>query len=499
MNPARNFIAFDLGAESGRCVVGTFENERLTLHEVHRFQSHKVTVRGEWFWDILAIFEEMKTGLSRAVAACGPHFDGIGVDTWALDYVLIDEEGRLLGYPYHYRSGRTTGLVEAACEIVPREHIYGRTGIQFMQINTLYQLLAEQRRRTSLLEVADRMLMIPTYLLYLLSGEAKMDFTIASTTQLADPHLREWSWDLIDAFGLPRHVFPEIVDSEERIGSLLPELFEAAGMSTTPPVFTGASHDTAAAIAAVPATTGERWAYVSSGSWSLMGVEIDEPLVTESALAGNFTNEGGVEGTTRFLKNISGLWLLQTCRSRWEEQGDVYEYGDLVRLAAEEGPALAWVDPDDARFLAPGDMPSRIIGYLRETGQPARTDVGWITRCILESLAFRYRQVFRELEAVTGTQLDRLHIVGGGVRNRLLCQMTADALQREVVAGPVEGTVVGNLGMQATAAGVLDGVAELRALVARSFELTTYYPLDTDYWDDNEAAFSQFGHRGAWN
>jgi len=497
MNPARNYIAFDLGAESGRCVVGSFESDLLALHEVYRFQSHRVTVRGEWHWDILAIFEEMKTGLSRAVSACGSRFDGIGVDTWAVDYVLMDADGRLLGYPYHYRSNRTNGLMEAAFGIVPRERIYGYTGIQFMQINTLYQLLAEQRQRTNLLDVADKMLLMPSYLLYLLSGKMMTDFTIASTTQLADPHARDWSWDLIDAFSLPRKLFASVVESGERLGPLLADLADGAGMKNRPPVFAGAGHDTAVAVAAVPAkpatlatpATGDRWAYLSSGSWSLMGVERAKPIMTEAALAGNFTNEGGVEGTTRLLKNISGLWLLQTCRRRWAEQGDAYDYGELARRASAEGPAHAWIDPDDPRFLAPGDMPSRIAKFLRETGQPAREDVGWVTRCILESLAFKYRQVFRELEALTGSRLDRLHVVGGGVRNELLCQMTADALQREVIAGPVEGTVAGNLGMQAIADGHLASVADLRRIIARSFELTTYQPSDPCYWDDNESAF----------
>ncbi len=488
MNPSRKYIAFDLGAESGRCVVGTFERDRLALQEVYRFPSHRVSVRGEWFWDILAIFEEMKRGLMQAVTTCGRHFDGIGVDTWAVDYVLVDSDGRLLGYPYHYRSERTNGVMEEAFRTVPRERIYQHTGIQFMQINTLYQLLAERRRRTNLLDVADRMLMIPTYLLYLLSGVAKTEFTVASTTQLADPDRRAWSWELIDAFGFPRGLFSEIVEPGARLGPLSSELAEEAGMSGAPPIFAGATHDTAAAVAAVPATNGH-WAYLSSGSWSLMGVELDEPLVSEAALAGNFTNEGGVDGTTRLLKNISGLWLLQTCRRRWADLGDEYDYAELVRQAEAQGPAQAWIDPDDARFLAPGDMPSRIADFLRESEQKAREDVGWITRCILESLAFRYRQVFRELETVVGSRIDRLHIVGGGVHNSLLCQMTADALQRKVIAGPVEGTVVGNLGIQAIAAGDLPDVAALRALVARSFDLQVYRPNAPDYWNEHEAAF----------
>lgn len=379
-------------------------------------------------------------------------------------------------------------MMEAAFSVVPKERIYESTGIQFMPINTLYQLLAERRRRTNLLDIADRMLLMPAYLLFLLSGVSKTDFTVASTTQLTDPYRRDWSWDLIDAFDLPRRLFSQIVEPGACLGPLLPDLAEKVGIEGAPPVFAGAGHDTAAAVAAIPATGG-RWAYLSSGSWSLMGVELDAPMVNETTLVGNFTNEGGVEGTTRLLKNISGLWLLQTCRGRWAEQGEAYEYGDLVRQASAEGPAQAWVDPDDARFLAPGDMPARIVEFLRESGQRARGEAGWITRCVLESLAFKYRHVFKELEAVTNSSFDRLHVVGGGARNDLLCQMTADAIQREVVAGPVEGTVVGNLGIQAIASGHLSDIAALRRLVAHSFEMKTYRPARTAYWDDNEATF----------
>ena len=439
-------------------------------------------------WDILAIFAEIKTGLVNAARQFGPDFDGISVDTWGVDYVLLDADGRLLGYPYHYRDSRTDGVMEATWETVPREAIYRQTGIQFMPINTLYQLRAEQHQSLDLLTVADKLLLMPDYLLYLLCGVQRAEYSIASTTQLADPHQRDWAWDLIDQLDLPRHLFPAMIEPGTPLGSLRSDLAEETGLDTNIPVIAGAGHDTAAAVAAVPALEAN-WAYLSSGSWSLMGVERHEPLINDETLVGNFTNEGGVDGTVRFLKNIAGLWLVQACRHAWAEQGQDLDYAELATLAARQPSTQAWVDPDDPRFLQPGDMPGRVLAFLQETGQAYQNDIGWIVRCVLESLAFKYRYVFKQLETLTGRRLDRLHAVGGGIQNTVLCQMTADAIGKTVVAGPVEGTVVGNLGMQAIATGHLDGLHTLRQMVARSFEVRTYQPGDTSYWDEHNATF----------
>jgi rhamnulokinase len=482
------YIAFDLGSESGRCVVATLAGGRLAMEEVHRFPTHRVEVRGEIFWDILAQFEEIKTGLGRAASAFGPNFDGVSVTTWGVDYVLLDGHDRLLGYPYHYRSPRTAGMMEVAAERVGREEIYRQTGIQFMPINTIYQLLAEQRLEGNLLDIAETMLLVPDFFLYLLSGEKRAEYTIASTTQLADPRTRNWAWPLIERLGLPRRLFPEIVEPGMRLGRLSGDLADAAGLDADIPVWTAASHDTAAAVAAVPAS-GEDWAYLSSGSWSLMGIESDQPIIDEASRGGNFTNEGGVAGTTRILKNISGLWLLQASRSHWHAEGQSFSYAEMTTMAMEAGPARAWVDPNDVRFLAPGDMPARLYDFLDETGQSRTETVGWLVRCILESLVFKYRQVFGELEALRGKPIERLHIVGGGSLNELMCRMTADALQREVVAGPVEATALGNVGMQAVASGVLRSVSDLRTRLVRSFDLTTYQPGDGTYWDSHYETF----------
>jgi rhamnulokinase len=484
------YIAFDLGAESGRCVVGKLADGVLAINEIHRFPTHRVEANGEIYWDVLAQFAEIKTGLSRAAEVYGPAFDGVSVTTWGVDYVLLDKHDRLLGYPYHYRSRRTEGMMDAAFEHVGREEIYRHTGVQFMPINTIYQLLAEQRLEGSLIDVAESMLLVPDFFLFLLTGEKRAEYTIASTTQLADPRTRDWAWPLIDRLGLPASLFPSIVEPGIQYGVLRQEVAKAAGLKGGVPVWSAASHDTAAAVAAVPAT-GSDWAYLSSGSWSLMGVESAHPIIDDSSLAGNFTNEGGVAGTTRILKNISGLWLLQASRAHWLECGKEYSYAELVEMAEEAGPTGAWVDPNDARFLAPGDMPGRLYGFLEETGQRRGESIGWLVRCVVESLVFKYRQVFRELEALLGHRIERLHIVGGGSLNELMCRMTADALQREVVAGPVEATALGNLGMQAVASGTLEDVASLRSAIRRSFELTTYQPGDSTYWDHHFDTFSR--------
>jgi rhamnulokinase len=369
--------------------------------------------------------------------------------------------------------------------VVPREEIYDHTGIQFMQINTLYQLLAEKEQELNLLDVADHLLLMPDFFHYLLSGIQKAEYTIVSTTQLADPRSRNWSRELIKRFGLPERIFLDVVEPGTVLGHLLPELAEKTGIDRETPVIAGAGHDTAAAVASVPASQGS-WAYLSSGTWSLMGVELESPLINEQSRKKNFTNEGGVLGTTRLLKNIMGFWILQECRRAWEKDGKAYDYSALVRLASQEEPVEAWIDPNDRRFLQPGDMPGKILSFLKETSQTCRDEIGWITRCLLESLAFKYRMTLEELEQLTGKRIDRLHAVGGGIKNELLCQMTADAINREVVAGPVEGTVVGNIGMQAIATGQLAGIEALRNVVGKASDLKSYLPKQAAYWQKHE-------------
>jgi len=488
MPDIKRFIGFDLGAESGRCVVATLEGGKISLSEVHRFPTHNLQDRTSFHWDVLAINREIVEGLVRAGKVFGPDFDGIACDTWGVDYVLIDPEGRPLGYPYHYRDSRTDHIMNKAFAIVPKETLYSTTGIQFAQFNTLFQLLAEQERKTSLLNVADTMLLMPDYLNFFLSGERRSEFTIASTTGIADPATRGWCWELIDRFGLPRKIFPAMIEPGTILGTIRPELAQRTGINPMTRVIASAGHDTASAVASVPAS-GEDWAFLSSGTWSLFGVELKSPVLTAEAMACNFTNEGGVRGTTRFLKNIIGLWPIQECRRYWLEQGQEYTYAQLSDLARQEGFAGAWVDLNDPRFLKPGEMPVKIAAYLRETGQTSKESVGFVIGVVLESLAYSYRETVHDVERVIGNTLGRLHAVGGGIQNERLAQFTADAIGLPVYAGPVEGTIAGNIGIQAMATGAVDSVESWRHIVAASFGLKTYLPESEAYFTTHENAY----------
>jgi rhamnulokinase len=485
----KKFIAFDLGAESGRCVVVQLSDQRILLEEVHRFATHNVRYEKGFHWDVLALYQEIIEGLSEARKAFGSQFDGIAVDTWGVDYVLVDAEGRIIGYPYHYRDDRTDAIMQKAFAIVPKEKLYARTGIQFAQFNTVFQLLAEKERSSSFLELAHRMLLMPDFLNYLLSGVMKSEYSITSTTSLTDPLTRDWAWDLIDLFGFPRKLFQDIVAPGTVIGTLLPSVAAATGLQSDIPVIATAGHDTAAAVMSVPTDSESDWAFLSSGTWSLMGVEADRPMVTPEAMEHNFTNEGGVAGTTRFLKNIIGLWPLQECRRDWAASAGDYGYPVLAELARRHGPAHAWVDLNDPRFFKAGDMPKKVLAYLHETAQPVKQDIGYVVRVIMETLAFNYRQTVTEIGALTGRKVVKLHAVGGGIQNELLMQLTADALGRTVLAGPTEGTVIGNVGGQALATGTVTSVAEWRRIVADSIGVNVYRPGNTEYFDDNDGAF----------
>jgi rhamnulokinase len=486
----KRFIGFDLGAESGRCVVGTLDEGNLALEEVHRFTTHTVRFHGGFHWDILAIAEEMLKGLVHARKSHGPDFQGIGVDTWGVDYVLVDPDGRVLGYPYHYRDDRTDIIMPEAFAVVTKETLYGKTGIQFMQFNTVFQLLAEKKRRLNLLGPAGAMLLIPDFFNYMFSGVMKSEYTVASTTGLIDPVSRQWSWELIERFGIGRHIFPALVEPGTILGPLLPALASKTGLHPGIPVIATACHDTASAVVSVPATGGS-WSFLSSGTWSLMGVELKKPVLTPASMKYNFTNEGGVDGTIRFLKNIAGLWPVQECRRCWMEEKKEFSYPGLSALAREAGFAGAWVDLTDPRFLKAGEMPEKILKFVRETGGEPKTGPGWIIRVVLESLAFSYRKTIREIQDVTGVRIDRLHAVGGGIQNDLLAQFAADATGLTVYAGPVEGTIVGNIGVQAVARGIVSGYPEWRKIVAGSFDLKVYRPRDTGYFDANEKQYER--------
>ena len=490
MEIEKKFIVFDLGAENGRCVVAVIKDEKITLNEVHRFITHSTKYSSGFYWDILAIYEEIVEGLRNAQKCFGSDFDGIGIDTWGVDYVLVDAEDRIMGNPYHYRDERTDTIMDEAFKIVTKEYLYKNIGISFTQFNTLFQLLSEKKRTFNQLNYADKMLLMPDFLNFILSGIKRSEYSIASTTSLADPKTRDWHWEIIDAFGLPRHIFPLMVEPGYKLGPLLNSIAEKTGLSNNIPVFACAGHDTASAVISIPATK-ENWAYLSSGTWSLMGVELFNPILTPDAMKFNFTNEGGVQRTTTFHKNIIGLWAIQECRRYWLENGEDYSYIQLTGLAEEEGEANVWVDLNDQRFFQSGKMPEKIKEYLKESGQTVKSNPGFIVRVVLESLAYAYRFTIKQIEEVTGIKIDILHAVGGGIKNKLLMQFTSDAIERTVVAGPIEGSTIGNIGILAITSGAVTNLASWRNIIAQSFEVKSYKPVNTEYFNRNEAKFKE--------
>ena len=455
-----DYLALDLGAESGRGLLGRFDGERLELEELHRFSNGPVQMLHTLHWDLPRLFQECKVALGKA--GSGRQLDGIGVDTWGVDFGLVGRGDTLLSNPVHYRDARTAGMIEEACQRLPRQEIYKITGLQFLPFNTAYQLLAMVRQGSPVLEVAETLLMMPDILAWLLTGRRTGERTDASTTQLLDPRTGQWSNELCSALNLPRHILPELIEPGAEIGPLLTSVTSELGISPAR-VLATAGHDTAAAVAAVPARMGAAgvspdWCYLSSGTWSLMGAETPHPVINDLTYKYDFTNEGGVCGTTRLLKNIMGLWLVQECRRTWARAGHNYEYYELVPKAEAARPFAALVNPDDPSFLAPGDMPSRIAAFCQRTGQTAPADEGSFVRCCLESLALRYRWCVERLEQVLGTKIHTIHIVGGGSKNVLLNQFTADATGRVVHAGPVEATAMGNVLIQAMGRGRIGSV-----------------------------------------
>jgi len=482
-----NFAAVDLGAESGRVMLGRFDGATLALEEAHRFPNIPVQVAGTLHWDILRIWSEIKHGLAICGRQAGGPLASIGVATWAVDFGLLGSDGALLGNPVHYRDARTQGMIEAACLRVPRAEIFAQTGIQFLSINTLYQLLALQAQGSPALEAAATLLTIPDLLNYWLCGAAVNEFTNATTTQCYNPNTGDWAWDLLDGFGLPRRMFGPVVAPGTHLGPLLPALAAELGLPAVP-VIAPATHDTGSAVAAAPLTDSSS-IYLSSGTWSLMGVELPQPVINERSLAYNFTNEGGVDGTFRLLKNIMGLWLVQECRRTWASQGEDYGYAQLTMLAEQSKPLASLIDVADERFFAPGNMPARIQAACRDSGQSVPESAGEIVRCALESLALEYRLVAERLDEHAGQYIPVIHIIGGGAQNALLNTFTANATGRLVVAGPVEATALGNVLVQAVAGGHLASIADGRALVRRAFPVTSFEPQSSPVW---EAAYQRY-------
>ena len=486
-NPGNDkpYLAFDLGAESGRAVLGHLRSGILTTEEVHRFPNEPVEYGGALHWDVARLWLEVR----RSLGNLKTELSGIGVDGWGVDYALLGERGELLQNPYHYRDRRTAGAMEEVFRKVPKEGIYRATGIQFMPINTLYQLFAAQRDTPSIVAAAQQLVTIPDLFNFWLTGNAVCEFTNATTTQLVDPLRRNWATGMMQQIGLRPDLPAPIVEPGSLIGPLQPGVAHNSCLTGTP-VIAPACHDTGSAVAAISARDGT--AFLSSGTWSLLGTELDAPVITDDALRLNFTNEGGVNGTTRLLKNVMGLWMLQGCRNAWVANGNSCDYSDLMEMASCEEPFLHLVDPDDESFLRATDMPGAIADFCRKTHQPAPASPGAYCRCILESLALKYRLVLRSLEQLTKKRCEQIRVIGGGSKNRLLNQFTADATGRRVLAGPAEATALGNLAIQILATGGASSLEEVRAMVDRSFPTEIFEPRNTDKWDQQAERFEHY-------
>ncbi|MBK5092322.1 MAG: rhamnulokinase [Actinobacteria bacterium] len=475
-----SFLAFDLGAESGRAFVGSLKDKKLLLDELDRFPNEMVRDSGHLHWDIHALFRQIKKAINRCSRKVTSSPSGIGIDTWGVDFALLDRDGAVLGLPFAYRDDRTEGTIEGFTRIISRERLYELTGIQLMRFNTLFQLFSMVRDRSPLLEEAGDLLFMPDLFNYMLTGEMKSEFTFATTSQLFNPSRGDWEQEIFDALGISSGMMQEVVQPGTVVGSLSEKVGTETGLGGIPIIATG-SHDTASAVAAVPAE-GDDWAYISSGTWSLMGVETTEPVITADSIRFNFTNEGGVYGTNRFLKNIMGLWLLQRCREAWAGERE-YSYEELADMAGEAEPFQAIMDPDHEEFLNPPSMPEAIARYLGETGQRAPRGHAGLVRVIMEGLALRYREVLEQLRKMRAQPINRIHIVGGGSRNRLLCRFTSDATGLPVIAGPVEATAAGNVLAQAMGLGFLSSLEDIRRVARSSFELEKFTPAGTLEWD----------------
>ncbi len=471
----KKHIAIDLGAESGRVIVGDVGK----IEVVHRFPNLPVRVGGSLHWDLLGAFAEIKRGLKEAFARYPGQIASLGLDTWGVDFALLDRSGELIGNPYHYRDGRTDGVPEELFRLVPKRELYAITGAQIMQINTIYQLYAFSRRHPELYRAAAHFLHIPDLFTYWLTGVMRNEYSIATTSQLFDPTRRNWAIDLIRRIGLEPSHFGEIVMPGTVIGPLSSSVAQEVGAQSGVVVVAPGCHDTASAVAAIP-TTGGDFAYLSSGTWSLLGIESPTPIITDKSFSYNFTNEGAADGGIRFLKNIMGLWIVQECKRAWNAEGRESTYAELTRMAEEHGPAGFSIDPDDPRYLKPGSvgdtMPERLLGHCREGGQPLPSGQGAIVRGVLESLAAAYRQTVGMIEEISGRRVSELAIIGGGSQNGLLCRLAAEALGIPVTAGPVEATAIGNIMLQQIALGEIASIAEGRRLVRDSHEVLRYAP-----------------------
>lgn len=475
-------LGFDYGASSGRAMLGIFDGEKITLEEVHRFPNDPVAVNGTLYWDILRLFHELKTGIIECRKKGHSDISSIAIDTWGVDFGLLDKDGRLLENPVHYRDKRTDGMIEKAFDVVPREEIYKRTGIQFMQFNTVYQLFALAQNRPELLKRADKMLFTPDLLNYFLTGAQYSEYSIASTAQMLDIETGDWDRELLEKLGISDNILAKVIDGGTVVGNLKKEICDEVGIGPVP-VIAVASHDTGSAVMSAPAKT-DNFAFLSSGTWSLLGTELKKPIVNEKAAELDYSNEGGFNRTIRFLKNIMGLWIYQDCRRQWNREGKAMSFDELEFGARKAEPFRSFIDPDNDMFYHPGGMPDKVREFCRMTGQPVPEDKPQMVRCIMESLAMKYRYVYEGLEEVTGRKIPDLHIVGGGCKNVMISQFTANALGRTITTGPIEATATGNVLAQLIALGHIKDMEHGREVVRKSFEIKQWHPQDTDKWDE---------------
>lgn len=476
----KRVLAFDFGASSGRAILGEFDGASFKMEEIHRFSNDPVMVRGTFYWDVLRLFFEIKQGIIKAVNKGG--FDAIGIDTWGVDFGMLDKEGNLLRNPVHYRDLRTEGMIEKAAEIVPKEEMYAQTGTQFATINTLYQLFSIAQTNPALLEETDKILLMPDLFAYLLTGVKKAEYTNVSTTQMLDPNKGDWTYDILEKLGIPTRILPEIIDAGEIYGMVSDDICEELGCPKVP-VIAVATHDTASAVVSVP-TDAKDFIYISCGTWSLFGTELDKPCISELSLKNNITNEGGFGRNVRFLKNIIGTWIIQESRRQWIKEGFEVTFADLEREALAAEPYKCFIDPDHPDFATAGNLPKRVQKFCERTGQYVPQNRGEIMRCIYQSLAMKYRYAFKAISETTGKKYETIHMIGGGTKDRLLCQMTADSCNVNVVAGPIEATATGNIAVQLIALGEIESLAAARKIVESSVEPVNYSPKETAAYDE---------------
>lgn len=478
-------LAFDFGASSGRAILAEREGDRIVMEEVHRFSNDPVVIGKTMYWDTLRQFFEIKQGILKAKQTGG--FESVGIDTWGVDFGLLDEHGALLESAVHYRDDRTLGMQDEVFKAIPKEELYNLTGNQFENFNTVFQLYSLVKKRPWLLEKTKTLLLTPDLFNYFLTGEKRAEYTMATTTQLMDAKNRSWSDRILDALSIPKEIFPEIVPSGTTVGEISEEICSELGIKPAK-VIAVASHDTQSAVVAVP-TEEEDFLFISCGTWSLFGTELKRPVIGKESFEFNVSNEGGYGNTFTFLKNIIGLWLAQESRRQWMREGREYSFGELEQMAQRAEPFLSFIDPDSPEFNATGDIPARIRAFCERTGQKVPETIGDIMCCINQSLALKYRYTMEQIEACTGKCFSMINMIGGGIQSRLLCQMTASASGRKVLAGPVEATALGNIAVQLIALGEIKDVAEARRIVANSEQTYEYLPEEQEKWD---AAYERF-------